>query len=83
MARVMEAGVGHPVGVSGRADTLVIDPWTISSESSTGVISVFSGDGPAPDTPGTVESIVFARILQKIGFLGNIPGFFETKAISL
>jgi hypothetical protein len=79
----MEAGVGHPVGVSGRAGMLVIDPRIISSESSTGVRSVFSGGGPAPDTPGTVESIVFASILQNIGFFGNITGFFETKAISL
>jgi len=81
MERVMDAGVGQPVGVSGLAGTLVIAPLAISSASSTGVSSVFSGVGPAPEMPGTTESIVFARMLQNRGFSAARPGSFERNAM--
>lgn len=48
----MLAGVGHPVGVFGLAETLVIAPVVTSSASRFGVSRVFSGVGPAPDMPG-------------------------------
>jgi hypothetical protein len=62
MDRVMVAGVGHPVGVFGRAATLVIAPVVTSSASRTGVSRVFSGEGPAPEIPGTVEKIGRAHV---------------------
>ncbi len=48
IARVIVAGVGHPVGVFGLPVVLVIAPSVISSASRLGVRSVFSGPGPAP-----------------------------------
>jgi hypothetical protein len=80
-ARVMDAGVGQPVGVFGRNGMLVIRPQAISSESSTGVRRVFSGLGPAPEIPGTTERRVLARMLQKRGFFGEIPGSAVTNGI--
>jgi hypothetical protein len=77
----MEAGVGHPVGVFGRIGMLVIFPYVTSSASRTGVKSVFSALGPAPDMPGTVERRVLARILQNRGLLAEIPGLEERYAI--
>jgi hypothetical protein len=71
IARVMMAGVGQPVGVSGRIGMLVIVPFMISSESRIGVKTVFSGEGPAPDMPGTVDSMVFASIGAKTGLSGE------------
>jgi hypothetical protein len=73
-ARVMVAGVGHPVGVFGRMGIEVISPLVISSASRIGVRSVLSGAGPAADTPGTVDRRVFPRILQKTGSLVEISG---------
>ncbi|OPZ42101.1 MAG: hypothetical protein BWY93_02019 [Euryarchaeota archaeon ADurb.BinA087] len=81
-ALVIDAGVGQPVGVSGRTGMLVIFPQAISSASRMGVRSVFSGLGPAPEMPGTTESIVLARILQKRGFFALISGLPVTNAIS-
>jgi hypothetical protein len=80
-ARVIEAGVGHPVGVFGRNGMLVMRPQAISSESSTGVRRVFSGLGPAPEIPGTTERRVLARMLQKRGLFGEIPGSAVTNGI--
>jgi hypothetical protein len=80
-ALVIDAGVGQPVGVFGRTGMLVIDPYAISSESRTGVRRVFSGVGPAPEIPGTTESIVLARILQNKGFTGFISGLPVTNAM--
>ncbi len=77
MDRVMVAGVGHPVGVFGRAGTLVIAPVVTSSASRTGVSRVFSGVGPAPDMPGTVESMVLPRTSAIIGRHGRNPGSSE------
>jgi hypothetical protein len=79
MDRVIVAGVGHPVGVFGRTGMLVIAPVVTSSASRTGVRRVFSGVGPAPDMPGTVESMVFARTSAITGRRGLIPGSFERK----
>ncbi len=75
--RVMLAGVGHPVGVFGLAETLVIAPVVTSSASRFGVSRVFSGVGPAPDMPGMVESRVLPRISAIIGRLGLNCGSFE------
>ena len=69
IARVIEAGVGQPVGVLGFTGMLVILPCMINSASRMGVSKVFSGVGPAPDMPGRVLSRVFARILQNSGRL--------------
>jgi hypothetical protein len=80
-ARVIEAGVGHPVGVFGRKGMLVMRPQAISSESRTGVRRVFSGLGPAPEIPGTTERRVLARMLQKRGLFGEIPGSVVTNGI--
>jgi len=78
---VILAGVGHPVGVLGLPGELVIAPFEINSASRTGVKRVFSADGPAPETPGTVESRVLARIPQKTGLVNEIPGSEERNAI--
>jgi hypothetical protein len=67
IARVIVAGVGHPVGVFGLTGILVMAPFVINSASSTGVSRVFAAVGPAPETPGTVESMVFASIPTKSG----------------
>ncbi|MEG3056991.1 MAG: hypothetical protein RQM90_13660 [Methanoculleus sp.] len=40
---------------------------------------VASGVGPAPDMPGTVESMVFARMSATIGRRGLMPGSSERK----
>jgi hypothetical protein len=74
MARVMEAGVGHPVGVFGLTDWLVIRPVVTSSASRFGVMSVCSGVGPAPEIPGIVEIKVFPSITQKTGLFPWIWG---------
>jgi len=71
IARVMVAGVGQPVGVLEFACVLVIAPFVISSASILGVRSVFSGLGPAPDMPGTVEETKEGR------FEGNVRFFRE------
>jgi hypothetical protein len=81
IARVMDAGVGQPVGVFGFTGMLVIDPRVISSASRTGVRRVFSGVGPAPDIPGTVLKTVFPRILQNKGLVTARCGFSETNDI--
>jgi hypothetical protein len=83
MARVIDAGVGQPVGVFGLNGMLVIDPYMISSASRTGVSSVFSGVGPAPDMPGTVLKRVFPRMLQKRGAVHVTLGTSETNAIRM
>jgi hypothetical protein len=80
-ARVIAAGVGHPVGVSGRTGIEVISPRVISSASRIGVSRVLSGVGPAPETPGTVERRVFPRILQKTGSFGERSGTGSAKGI--
>ncbi len=77
----MDAGVGQPVGVLGFTGKLVIDPVEISSASRTGVKRVFSAEGPAPETPGTVESRVLARIPQKTGRVQGTRGTAERNAI--
>jgi hypothetical protein len=77
MDLVIVAGVGQPVGVLGLTGQLVIIPFVISSASRTGVRSVFSADGPAPDTPGTVDKMVFARIPQKSGLFTGTRGIDE------
>ncbi len=79
IARVIEAGVGQPVGVSGFTGWLVIAPQVISSASRIGVSSVFSGVAPAPETPGIVDRRVFPRIPQKSGLLNAISGISERK----
>ena len=81
MALVMVAGVGQPVGVFGLAGILVIAPFVISSASSTGVRRVFSAVGPAPETPGTVESMVLARIPIKSGLSALFKPWGETNSI--
>jgi hypothetical protein len=58
-------------------------PWVISSESSTGVSTVFSGDIPAPETPGTVERRVFPRTMAKTGRSGRTGGFPERNGIPI
>jgi len=83
IALVMDAGVGHPVGVFGFTEQLVIDPSAISSASSIGVRSVFSGDGPAPETPGTVDTRVLARMPQKTGRMQGNSGFSERNPIAI
>jgi hypothetical protein len=83
MARVIVAGVGHPVGVFGRTGWLVIFPLMISSESRTGVRRVFSGVGPAPDNPGMVERRVLARTAPNRGCFGGSPGVPERKDMDL
>jgi hypothetical protein len=83
IALVMDAGVGQPVGVFGFEGMLVMDPCAISSASRMGVYSVFSGVGPAPDIPGTVESRVLERMLQNKGRSGRISGFVETNAMRI
>jgi len=77
----MDAGVGHPVGVSGREGMLVILPLRTSSASRMGVKRVFSGLGPAPDIPGTTESIVLARTAAKRGCLGESEKVSETNGM--
>jgi hypothetical protein len=74
IARVIDAGVGQPVGVSGLTGWLVMAPHVISSASSTGVRRVFSGVAPAPETPGTVERSVLPRMPQKMGLVKVISG---------
>jgi hypothetical protein len=81
IALVIEAGVGHPVGVLEFAGVLVIAPFVISSASMLGVRSVFSGLGPAPEMPGTVERRVLPRMVAKRGDLNVISGFSERNAI--
>jgi hypothetical protein len=81
IARVIDAGVGQPVGVSGLTGWLVIAPHVTSSASSTGVRRVFSGVAPAPETPGTVERRVLPRIPQKMGFLNVISGISDRNPI--
>src|SRR5665647_270068 len=81
IARVIDAGVGQPVGVSGLTLWLVIAPIIISSASSTGVRSVCSGVAPAPDTPGTVDKRVLPRIPQKRGLLKLISGTSDRNPI--
>jgi hypothetical protein len=83
IARVMVAGVGQPVGVFGLPVVLVISPSVISYASRLGVRSVFSGLGPAPDMPGTVESRVLARMPAKRGDLKVISAFSERKSIRI
>jgi hypothetical protein len=58
-------------------------PVAISSASRTGVRSVFSGLGPAPDTPGTVERRVLARMPQKSGRVKDGEMFPEINAITI
>jgi hypothetical protein len=58
---------------------LVIAPVVMSSASRTGVSSVFSGVGPAPDIPGTVDSMVFPSTTAIIGRRGLNPGSSERK----
>jgi hypothetical protein len=82
IARVIDAGVGQPVGVFGFTGLLVIDPWIISSASRIGVSRVFSGFGPAPEIPGTVLRIVLARMLEKTGEVTSRCGSVETNGIS-
>ena len=53
----------------------------MSSASSIGVRRVFSGEGPAPDTPGTVDKMVFARRPQKTGLSQENGGFSERNPI--
>jgi hypothetical protein len=79
----MDAGVGQPVWVLGFDGMLVMDPCAISSASRMGVYSVFSGVGPAPEIPGTVESRVLERMLQNKGRSGRISGFVETNAMRI
>jgi len=67
--------------VFGLTGMLVMAPLAISSASRIGVSRVFSGLGPAPEIPGTTESIVLARILQKRGLFGAKDGQVERKAI--
>jgi hypothetical protein len=62
---------------------LIITPLVISSASSTGVRRVFSGPGPAPEIPGTVESSVFARMPAKKGLLKAMSGFSERNPIGI
>jgi hypothetical protein len=81
MALVIDAGVGHPVGVFGVASELVILPCQISSASRTGTSSEPIGSGPAPERPGTVESIVFANMPMNKGFSGFIIPGFDKKTI--
>ena len=83
MALVMTAGVGQPVGVFGLYRRLRITPWVMSSESRTGVRTVFSGDIPAPDTPGTVERRVFPRMTAKRGRSGRAGRGPERKGIPI
>ena len=83
IARVIVAGVGHPVGVFGLPAMLVIAPSVISSASRLGVRRVFSGLGPAPDMPGTVESRVLARMPAKRGDLKEMSGFSERNGIAI
>jgi hypothetical protein len=51
------------------AEELVIAPFVTSSASKTGTKSEPFGFGPAPESPGTVERRVFARIPQNNGLL--------------
>jgi hypothetical protein len=81
IARVIDAGVGQPVGVFGFTGMLVIEPCMISSASRIGVRRVFSGVGPAPEIPGTVLRIVLPRILQNKGLVTARCGFSETNDI--
>jgi alpha-ribazole phosphatase CobZ len=83
MARVMTAGVGQPVGVFGFILRLRMAPWAMSSESRTGVSTVFSGEGPAPETPGTVEMRVFPRTTAKSGRAGRAGGLPERNGIPI
>jgi hypothetical protein len=83
IARVIVAGVGQPVGVLGLLGWLVITPLVISSASRTGVRRVFSGPGPAPEIPGTVDSRVFAKIPAKRGLSKAISGFSERNPIGI
>jgi hypothetical protein len=55
----------------------------MSSASSIGVSRVFSGVGPAPETPGTVDSRVLARMPQKTGFVKKSEGFSERNPITI
>jgi hypothetical protein len=61
---------------------LVISPLATSSASRIGVNRVFSGDGPAPEIPGTRDRSVFARILQKSGFSEPQGDSWERNGIS-
>jgi hypothetical protein len=83
IARVIVAGVGQPVGVFGLPVMLVIAPSVISSASRLGVRRVFSGLGPAPEMPGTVESMVLARTAAKSGDVKVISGFSERNGIGI
>ena len=83
MARVMTAGVGQPVGVFGFHFLLRMSPRVMSSESRTGVRTVFSGDIPAPETPGTVERRVFPSTMANAGFCGLNGGAPERNGIPI
>ena len=83
MALVMTAGVGQPVGVLGFHLLLRMAPWVMSSESRTGVSTVFSGDIPAPEIPGTVERRVFPRTMEKRGCPGRAGGGAERNTIPI
>jgi len=56
-------------------------PFVMNSASRMGVRRVFSAVGPAPETPGSVDNRVFARIPQNTGFLQGNGGFAERNAI--
>jgi alpha-ribazole phosphatase CobZ len=58
-------------------------PLVISSASRTGVRRVFSGVAPAPETPGTVDNNVFARIPQNKGRLKIISGVSERNPMTI
>jgi hypothetical protein len=56
--------------VFGVASELVIIPCQISSASRTGTSREPIGFGPAPERPGTVDNMVFARIPTNNGLFG-------------
>jgi hypothetical protein len=82
IARVIDAGVGQPVGVFGFIRVLVIEPWMISSASRMGVRRVFSGFGPAPEIPGTVLRIVLPSMLENTGEVTSRCRSSETNGMS-
>ena len=81
IARVMVPGDARPSGLASLTSQLVMLPCTIISASRPGVESVDSGVAPAAETPGTVESLVFAITRPIMGRENAISDFSERKVI--
>jgi hypothetical protein len=81
IASVRIAGVGHPVGVFGVTPFEDNFPLMINSASNEGTNRLFCGLSPAPETPGIVDTRLFARMSANIGISDSKSAMGETKDI--